>query len=654
MTPAPLENPRSASLGRENEKLPIDERWHYVALIFVSLLVGILFLQEPGFGDELTYWRLAFGLHHKGAAAWSAQSFHALRWPLWGVSWLWQGVFGAGLASYYCAPLFYLVAAACLAFAFGKIVLRSVAGAWVCATALLFHPVLDVVFLQPLPDLSESVFDGCAVLAWWTMMRAEKTRGAWIFGALSGTAIGLAFANRSTGILIAPVLAVATLLLFPRRWKWLLVPGLFVALFFAIECAVYQRICGDWLHSLHANSHAENALGTEPMALWKLPVRFLDAFWKGNRIAPVFAVLGAGGLWLAWQKKHGAAGRLVALWFGGLFLLESCAVQSLHPVRPLLGHSIRYIAATVIPLSVLVGCGAFAVAGAVARLGWMQRVRSRPWIAGVVGFAALAAGTSRPFFSLGFVPDFRRYMHDLSDGTRIFTHESMYDLACLADGSAVRRFVWDAPRQILNRDPALEARARACDQFWYAHKLAWLVQRKAAEKAPGGQPPLASYFAAPEADWQTERILAQGDNSDFVFARRRTRASPAPSVFAATDTRWKGLLPTLPAEWSRADRPTLALDWQVPPEWRGKFIRLEPTFSSASLAPVTIRLEFRDRARALFNCTLKPVIYAMPGQDFFALEIPAAAETCAIKVEFNKTAKAVRLLALRAVVESPP
>ena len=65
-------------------------RWHLFAVTLVALAIGLLFLQEPGFGDDLTYWSFAFDLHERGLVAWQKASFHDLRWPVWGVCWVLQ------------------------------------------------------------------------------------------------------------------------------------------------------------------------------------------------------------------------------------------------------------------------------------------------------------------------------------------------------------------------------------------------------------------------------------------------------------------------------------------------------------------------------------------------------------------------------------
>src|SRR5688500_17417163 len=109
----------------------------FVALLAVA--IALLFLHEPGFGDDLTYWSFAFDLHERGLAAWQRHSFHDLRWPVWGVCWLLQSLFGIGIASFYGVPIFYLIVGALLAWTFGRALFQSIAAGWACAVAFLFQ-----------------------------------------------------------------------------------------------------------------------------------------------------------------------------------------------------------------------------------------------------------------------------------------------------------------------------------------------------------------------------------------------------------------------------------------------------------------------------------------------------------------------------------
>src|SRR5436190_18068317 len=106
---------------------------HYLFVSALALTVGILFLQEPGFGDDLTYWSQAFEMLERGAQSIERSSFHDLRWPVWGVCWVIQSVAGVGIAAFYGEPLFYLLAGALLACGMGRRLLDSVNAGYAAA-----------------------------------------------------------------------------------------------------------------------------------------------------------------------------------------------------------------------------------------------------------------------------------------------------------------------------------------------------------------------------------------------------------------------------------------------------------------------------------------------------------------------------------------
>src|SRR4051794_2107979 len=171
-------------------------RLHLFLVALVAVAVGLIFLDEPKFGDDFTYWYHAFNLHERGMAAWSKDSFHQLRWPVWGVCWVLQGVFGPGLISYYGTPFLYLILGALGAFVVGWMLFARPGLAWACVLAFLFHPLLDTLIFRPMPDLGEGVFGTAAVLGWWGMMRAESRARIALWSALTGAVIFVAVENR--------------------------------------------------------------------------------------------------------------------------------------------------------------------------------------------------------------------------------------------------------------------------------------------------------------------------------------------------------------------------------------------------------------------------------------------------------------------------
>ncbi len=625
-------------------------RWHWLALLAVAFGVGLLFLQEPGFGDDLTYWSFAFDLHERGLIAWQKGSFHDLRWPVWGVCWVLQSVFGFGLASYYGPPLLYLAGGAALGFGFGKKLTHSVSAAWACGIAFLFHPILDTVCYRPMPDLSEGVWGAAIMLAWWALMNAESRGRAVLCAAATGAGIFVIEANRVTGVFIVPVVILCTLLFFPRRFGWLLLAGAFAAVLYAGECLFYHRLFGDWLHDLTANSGNKGAKGTEFPNPWSLPFRFFDTLWKGNRLAPAYCLLAATGIWTAW-RRHGVLGRVTVVWFAALYLLYACAPQNLWPYRPLVRDADRFLAALAVPMSVLAALGLLTV------LRWLDEyprfrgigVRS-PLLTGIFLTALLFAVTSRDRFDLGFVPEMRRYLAALPEGTKVFSHKAMREIIFLVDAKSASRFAWTAPNEIMHRSERLEAQAAGCTEFWYARKLVWLNTRKALEKKSlAQQAPLGSYFDAPERDWKLTGLFAKGDNPDLVFYRRRQPDSPPAQILGPDATEWQQLIPELPATLAHAATAT----WSIPAGLRGKLARFEFEAASKQVEALTIKLRFTDagpRARET-EYLLKPYLYAGAGKEFFTLPIPAEATSCQLQLKLGKGAKEVTFTAFRAVIE---
>lgn len=628
--------------------------WHLLALVAVALGVGVLFLQEPGFGDDLTYWSFAFDLHERGLVAWQKGSFHDLRWPVWGVCWVLQSLCGFGLTSYYGVPLLYLAGGAALGFAFGKKLTDSVAVAWACGIAFLFHPLLDTVSFRPMPDLSEGVWGAAIMLAWWALMNAPSRGTALLSAIAMGAGIFIIEANRVTGVFIVPVVILCTLLFFPRRFGWVVVAGLVSAALYASECFFYKRLFNDWLHDLTANSGNKGAKGTEFPNPWSLPFRFFDTLWKGNPLAPAYCLLALGGIWAAW-RRHGVLGRVIVIWFTSLYLLFACAPQSLWPYRPLVRDADRFLCALVVPMSVLAAIGFFAGCAWLAqRSRHVAAAAGRPLLTGAVLTVLVFGITSRDRFDLGFVPEMRRYLAALPEGTKVFSHKAMREYIYLIDGKSAARLSWTAPNEILHRSEKLEAQAADCTEFWYARKLVWLTTRKALEKKSLKQQALlGSYLDAPEREWMLTGLFAKGDNPDLVFYRRRQPDSPPAQILTPDAAEWQQLIPALPATMTKSTG-TAAATWKIPVSLKGKLVRFEFEAASPQVEALTIRLRFHREGseKAETEYLLKPYLYSGGGKEFFVLPIPAGADTCQVQLKLSKDAKEVVFTRFRAVVET--
>ncbi len=223
-------------------------------LLFLgAFAVGWIYQTPPSLGDDLNYWGLAMDLHLGTPGAWSAGSFHDLRWPVWGLCWLLQFVFGFSALSYYLQPMIYLGAGAVLVHSITREIGGTRSIAVLAGILFLFHPQLDSVVDRPMPDLSEGFWVALAFFGWLKLMRSVSNGSSIAFASLIGLCLAVGQANRITGVFAIPVLVVCTLAFYPRRILWLAAAGVFAIGFVAIEATIYHSLTGDWLHSIHAN-----------------------------------------------------------------------------------------------------------------------------------------------------------------------------------------------------------------------------------------------------------------------------------------------------------------------------------------------------------------------------------------------------------------
>ncbi len=654
--------------------------FHLLGVVLLSVIVWALFLREPGLGDDFTYWSFAFDIHERGVKeAWSRYSFHDLRWPVWGVSWILQGIFGPGLFAYYGVPLIYLTAGALLAFTFGRLITGSLGVSWIASAGFLFHPLLDTVAYRPMPDLSEAVWGGLIILTWWKMVQARSKGTIIAWSALLGALVFLIQANRLTGVFIVAVLLVCTLLYARRAFGWLVLAGVFSLMFYAAEAAFYHHLFGDWLHSLNANMGGKGKKGTEAVAFWYLPFRFLDTLWKANSMAPFYCLLAAVGIWALWRPERRLGnlaseiggstaassltpsiplGRVVVVWFVTLYLAYACAPQSIWPWRPIVRDADRFLSSLTIPFSVLTAVGLFWLLRQpwLRQHRWSRAVAQRPALACAAVFLLLVLGSGRDLYSMGSVPEMRRYMQSLPDGTKVFTHDMMRAYAFLVDGASAGRFQWLYSRKsILNYEPKLEALAAQADEFWYLRKLVWLNTRKALEDGDiEEQAKLASYFAEPTREWTMAQVLAKGDASDLIFHRRRTADTPPPVILQETAPEFGGLIPTLPIDWkSGRDDSKYGKTWEIPEKFRGMLCRVELEASSNKVQAFNVYLYFKRNGKEIVEYLLKPYTHPQTAKEFFEFKIPADADQCLVEVKLLKGTKSVRISDFEAVFEPP-
>jgi hypothetical protein len=625
----------------------------YVGVALVAVVVGVAFLRNPKLGDDFTYWRLAFELHDHIPEAWSAKSFHALRWPVWGVSWLIQSVVGPGLFSFYGVPLLYLMLGAMLAYGLAQHVLGDAKAGWMAAIAYLFHPLIDSVVYRPMPDLSEGVLGAGLIWTWLAMAQSSRAIAKLGFAALAGFVLALLHSNRFSGLLMIPVLVILTTLFFPRQFHWLLVTLGFAAIFIGVECALYHSMTGDWLHSLHANMGARGKKGTETIALWRLPLRFIDSLFKGNRLSAPFMLATIAGGWAA-SRSYGTMGRVAVAWSVLLYLGYSCAIQSVNPIRPMLRDADRFLGSLAIPFAVLIAAGLRQSGLWLAKWSLARRAGEvamrRPRLAALSSVVLLFVLTSREFFETGYIPPFRAYLQSRPPGTHVFTHRAMRSFAFLMDGSAARRIEWFHRANIIERDPRLEAAAARANEFWYIRKLVWLRQRKDMLYEDKTSPKvLASYFDAPYESWKLQEVLCATDNPEFVFYRGRQSSDPPARIVPATDL--PGIVPALPVLWDRKT-PQQKLTWPIPGELRGRLVQTQIISRSNAVQPVWIKADFVDaRNSSLAHLEVKPHVYPTPAKDFFAFKIPACSVNCVVKLKVETGVTMLELQDVNVIVD---
>jgi hypothetical protein len=640
---------------------------HAILLAFLSIGVTLLYLDAPQFSDDFSYWSYGFDIHENGTKDfWSSGSFHQLRWPVWGLCWAGQGIFGPGLVSYYFAPFLFVLLGSVATFSLGWKLFNRIGPAWACGIAFLFHPLLDVNLTRPYPDIFEGIIGAGAVFAWWALMNEERRGRMVLLGTMCGVCLFIAMENRLTGVFFVPLVCCLTVLFFPRRALRLLPVMLVFAVLLGAQMWFYQSLYGDSLHFIHANSNAKGKAGTDAIALWKLPFRFLDGLSDGGVLMPLYACFGAFGIWLGW-RRHGLLGRVTVAWFVLLYLAYACAPQQLWPYRPMLRDAARFLSSLAIPYSVL---AIFGVMGTIELLRKSARFRgfdpgTRPIVTGIVAFALLAVLAAEPignrnWFTLDYVQPFRAYMRSLPPGTAVFSHRQMRVLAHLVDGETASKLDWvTKDRWITAATPELNAAAERATEFWYVRKLALMRMNKSTltedeDKKVRKQPQLAPWFEAPERDWQLRLVLARGDTPEIVLHRKRVANTAPFEVFTNESPGFRELLPALPFDWKpKSGQKQIEVEWPVPVNLRGRLVRIEAEGSSDKAEPFTVKLEFRTAGRSEKPLMMKPQFFPDGGKTFDSIPVPANAETCKITVRLEKGTDRIRINTFRVIADSP-
>jgi hypothetical protein len=622
---------------------PLD----FAVACLAAIACVAVFAREPGLGDDINYWARGFRLIQTGSIE-IGNGFHDLRWPIWGVCWLLQLVFGHGLVSYYGEPALYLALGTCLVLFLAHHLTGSRRIAWTAGIAFLFQPLLDPAIVRPMPDLSEGFFCAAAFTAWLLSMESQRPARTTLFAALGGLALAMGYANRITGALIVPVISLLTLVVFPRRFHALLLLGAFTILFIGVECAVYHHLLGDWLHSLHANLGARGRKGTESLQLWQLPFRFFDSLWTGNFLKVPYQLLAFLGIALA-ARSASRATRAAAWWPVLYFFVFSCMLQSASPPRPLVRDGDRFVASLGYPLSIMTALAVTWLARYLhAR--WphlVQPALRRPRLAALAAALVLALVSSRDFIQLGFVPPLRAYLASLPAGTRIFTHARLEEIAYLVDARRAATFRWQLVSNMVEPHKDQPAPPPDADQWWFNRKMIWTDRRKDLEREEiTEQRPPFDPLIHPSPGWHLARVLTKDGMPDFAFFRI-PRPDDSSRVLRADDPALQPLLPAvrppLVAEPPPSNRRLITQPQTIPEAFRGRRIHVHLRTSANTVEAAWYTITFLREGRTVSTVNLRPYFYPSEASDFFCLEIPAQADAWRLKVSFNRAARRVTI-----------
>lgn len=625
------------------------------AVGLLALAVFLLFIHGPGLGDDFQYWWIAADLHLRGGVAWDPTGFHSLRWPLWGLSWILQGLFGPGLVSYYAVPLFYVVCGALLTFLLGARVFQNRLAAWGCALAYLFHPLLDDVIYRPMPDLSEGVFIAAAVLCWLALAERERARERLPWALAAGAICFLLYANRLTGVFVFGVLFMVGWVL---AWKnprfslrqavlWLGVAGLTWLALASLEGLVYHRITGDFFHNLTANMGARGRKGTSSVFLLALPFRFFGSLWINGVLGPIFTLLAFAGGWRMWHSGERQQ-RAMVVWAVTLYLAYNCAIQSLFPLRPLLRTADRFLCSLAIPLAILGWEGlrwlwTFWPAGSA----WTRR---RPMTTAGLAFALLCLICSRDFFDLGYLPDLRAAVRNTPPGTRVFTHDTMRFAAMLADADAASRLQWLTQKKIFVQEPVTAKMAEEADEFWYCRKHVWLSIHKLMEKDDRADASsMAPYLDNPNPAWALQRVVLHDNAPEFVFYKKRPQGVPHAERLVLSSLCPQA--PAFPILWHPGQPRKINYRVEIPERLKGKAVRLEIEGKSDAIEPIDLDLLFFHGKKWLQTLELTPYLQHKRGIDFHALVVLPEADACEASIEVDSHTKTLEIDQVWLIVE---
>lgn len=622
----------------------------YFGLVLFACLVSWIYRQPPKLGDDLDYWRLAMELRLGEAGAWRADSFHHLRWPVWGVCWLLMGVFGISAASYFLQPVVYLSLSACLVFWLAGRAGLPFWGRVAAGAILVMHPLVDTALMRPMPDLSEGFWVALAFGLWLGLMQSSRVGAKFALCAAVGLVLAIAQANRITGAFAVPVLLVGTLLLYPRQLGWLVLCGVFAAGFVVVEAFVYLGLTGDFFHTIHANLGATGRKGTDSMPLWMFPLRFMNSLWRMPYDVLMSSLAVAGALYF-W-RSGGRPARAVVLYAVVYYLTYSCALQSFFPPRPMVRDGDRFLASLAFPLSILSVGGPMLLWSLLPKT-WKQVPvlafwAQKPWAGIGVLVLAMALLNNRTTGIPNYLQEIADFLRTIPPGSVIVSHPPMRAVATLAAPDAVTEFEWRLLNNVLEPSEALDSAIQGASGIWLIRKHAWLSKRKRSERGDQERlEALAPYLVPPLGGWRPARTILKNDIPDFLFLERSNESLSLEAV--APEEIFPGIdFPDLPfrREFAKTEGRVV---WEspvieVPDDLRGACIFLALRASSDRTEPFRIWLDLATEGSTRVTAiSFRPYMFPESSPDFFAFSIPTDATTCRLKVEMNARTRWVEI-----------
>lgn len=643
--------------------------WLRTAIVFAWAILALqAFVRAPMMGDDIDYFGYALHRLMPRAEFPPDEGFHFLRWTVWGPIWLSMLVLGPGFGAYLFVPAFCLGACAAAVYRIGR-QLMGEPGGLLAAALLFFHPLMDDLVLRPMPDIVEGLLVTCGfLLLWGRIERPEKrvgVAGQSAVGIALGALVFLSWVNRPTGLIWFIAAAIASAIFAPRRLLPLFPVALVVAAAcFAIEGAVYQKMFGDFWHSIQANLGATDRKGTDPVPFWWLPLRYLGVIASGGALKTLLLVCSVGGGVALW-RSGGGRGRFLVAWCVLLYLGVSCAVQSVAPLKPLVRVGERFIGGLAIPLSLLAAAGLLAA----WRTAWVQgrfppRLR-RPWMGWVVGIAALCALSSRSWRDTAFLPALRAWVVALPEGSVVAADGDAYEAAFVAAPGPARRIEWEiVDRRKLKGGESLPGVDQARHLLVCRPRLMVTLRKHMESGRLGGDEPLPADLFGPTMPWELGDVAFQpveldkeaallgvgraARAPDFLWFRRGVEGDGGEPVSVLGDVaRWEwrgdsGSAGELSADpggglafrrTGKGQARLVSRAFPVPPSWRGRAIQARIRIESTRPEPAEIYIAFFDRSGTPLGTQVLRTYAAKAGLwDFNAVRVPGGAVAAKVLV----------------------